>query len=97
MQKESGNAMELHFRQNEMELKWSLNGGPNFTPKNVMEVKPPLTLYFIPIDNPPPFDTLLLPTTTTMNSTLSQSVEDYLIDNAFLAMILQLLEESQEY
>ena len=96
MQKESGNAMELHFRQNEMELKWSLNGGPNFTPKNVMEVKPPLTLYFVPLDNPPVLTLLLLPTTTTMSSTLSHSMEDDLIDNAFLAMMLPLLKESQK-
>jgi hypothetical protein len=37
-----------------------------------MEVKPPLILYSI--------DTLLLPTTTTMSSTRSNSVEDDLID-----------------
>ena len=60
-----------------------------------MEVKPSC-LHFVPFDNPPLFDTLLLPTTTTMSSTLSHSVEDDLIDNAFLTMMLQLLEELQK-
>ena len=61
-----------------------------------MEVKPPLTLYFIPLNNPPLLTLLLLPTTTTMSSTLSHSMENDLMDNAFLAMMLPLLEESQE-
>ena len=79
-----------------VETKWNLNEGPNFTPKNVMEVKPPLTLYFIPLDNPPLLTLLLLPTTTTMSSTLSHSMENDLIDNAFFAMMLPLLEQSQK-
>ena len=79
--KESGNAMETPFssKRNGVE----------------MEVWPPLDLHYVPFDNPPLLTLFLSPTTTTMSSTLSHSMEDDLIDNAFLSMMLQLLQESQ--
>ena len=62
-----------------------------------MEVKLPFGLhYYVPFDNPPILTYFVINITTNMSSRLSHSMEDDLIDNAFLTMmlVLQLLQES---